>query len=135
RVSADGTPAWAANGVQLTAAFGNQKLSTAAPDGAGGAIVVWEDWGLGFDNLDIYAQRVLADGTVAWTGDGVSLCSAPGNQRFPVIVPDRAGGAYAAWEDTRSGTESDIFAQRVIGNGNPVWTFGGVALCAASGAP
>jgi predicted lipoprotein with Yx(FWY)xxD motif len=108
----------------------NQTEPEIVSDGAGGAIIVWEDFRptSGTVEVDIYAQRVDATGSVTWTADGVGLCTYAGWQRFPVIVSDGAGGAIVAWEDSR-GVGKDVYAQRVNANGTPQWTADGVALC------
>ena len=61
-----------------------QSRPNSISDGAGGIIVVWQD----YRNLyfDIYAQRIAADGTAMWGVNGVSVCSAAGEQEFPEIV-------------------------------------------------
>src|SRR5512139_533528 len=84
---------WAGNGVALCTATGNQQNPQIAPDGAGGAIVTWQDGRSG--GGDIYAQRVRADGTAdpGWPAQGVALCTAAFNQTVPQIVTDGAGGA------------------------------------------
>src|SRR5437867_3572289 len=53
--------------VPLCTSAGNQFSPTVASDGAGGAIVTWQDLRSG-GNPDIYAQHVLASGAVdgAW---------------------------------------------------------------------
>src|SRR5438477_366894 len=85
---------------------------TIVADGSGGAIVTWEDSRSG-THFDIYAQRVSAAGVPQWTANGVALSTTGGNQEYPVIVADGSGGAIVAWEDNRSGTSYDIYAQRV----------------------
>ena len=129
RVNAAGVPQWTADGVALCAATGNQSNPMITSDGAGGAIVTWYD-GRGA-NYDIYAQRVNAAGTPQWTGDGVALCTAAGSQYFPTIESDGASGAIVTWQDFRSGTGFDIYAQRVNAAGTPQWSADGVALCTA----
>ncbi len=54
-------------------------------DGAGGAIVVWEDNRSSTTDIDIFAQHVLASGVVdpAWPANGTALCAALGNQDLP----------------------------------------------------
>src|SRR5712664_2056878 len=99
-------------------------------DGAGGAIVTWYDNRSG--NWDIYAQRVNAEGVPQWTADGVALCTAANNQFDPTIASDGAGGAIVTWNDFRSGSGFDIYAQRVNAAGVPQWTVDGVALCTAT---
>jgi hypothetical protein len=135
RLRADGTPApgWPANGLAVCIAPFNQSVPQIAPDGAGGAIVTWQD-GRASGINDIYAQHVLAGGTVdpAWPANGLALCTASGSQGIPQIVPDGAGGAIVAWQDPRNGN-SDIYAQRVLAGGSvdPAWPADGAAVCTA----
>jgi hypothetical protein len=130
RVNASGAVQWTADGVALCAATGNQWHPTIISDGAGGAIVTWYDTRSG--NNDIYAQRVNASGAVQWTANGTALCTAAGNQQYPEIVPDGAGGAIVTWYDPRSGNW-DIYVQRLSASGAVQWTADGVALCTATG--
>ena len=76
RVSSDGTVAWTTGGISVCAAPGDQYVHSIAPDGAGGAIVAWDDFGRA--DADVYAQRVLSDGTAAWAtgGAGSRTCGA-----------------------------------------------------------
>src|SRR5258706_1554610 len=117
--------------VALSAAASDQYGSTIVSDGAGGAIVTWIDFRSG-TNYDIYAQRVNAAGVSQWAADGVALSTAADGQRDPTMVSDGAGGAIVAWFDRRSGTNYDIYAQRVNAAGVPLWTANGVALSAAA---
>jgi hypothetical protein len=129
RVNASGAVNWAANGVALCAATGNQQSPAIASDGIGGAVVTWQDYRGG--NADIFAQRINALGAVQWAADGVPLCAATGDQLYPAITLDGTGGAFVTWQDYRSGNY-DIYAQRVDAWGAPQWTANGVALCAAT---
>ena len=63
----------------------------------------------------------------------VPVCTAASEQTNPSIVPDGAGGAIIAWQDSRGGSGFDIYAQRVNAAGFPLWTANGVAVCTASG--
>jgi hypothetical protein len=130
-IGASGVVQWTVNGIAICAAVYNQIYPTIVSDGAGGAIVAWQD-GRGGSDWDIYAQKVNASGTVQWTDNGVALCAATGNQGDAAIVSDGAIGAIVTWYDDRSGS-IDIFAQRVSVAGVVQWTANGVALCAATG--
>src|SRR5262249_55405546 len=155
----------------ISAAAGNQYAPSICSDGSGGAIIAWYDGRLGAANYDIWAQRVLNDGSLApgwpvrvcgaanqqinpvvladtaagcfiagpdlrakvdqanyvhplaasgthvsnWPTDGIAVCSAPHDQTNPRIASDGAGGVLIAWEDLRSGTDDDIYAQRIDG--------------------
>lgn len=133
RVDAAGVAQWAPNGVALCTAAESQTVPAIVSDGAGGAIVVWQDSRSAPGANDIYAQRVSATGAIQWTPDGLALCTAGQAQLFPLIVPDGAGGAIVTWEDARNGTDFDIYAQRVSAAGATLWTPSGVALCTATG--
>ncbi|MCU0640276.1 MAG: T9SS type A sorting domain-containing protein [Candidatus Krumholzibacteria bacterium] len=130
RVNTSGFVQWTADGVALSTAAGSQGYQAITSDGAGGAIVTWEDSISG--SPDIYAQRVNASGAVQWTADGVALCMAPGLQWNPKIISDSAGGAIVAWQDNRSGSW-DIYTQWVNASGAVQWTADGVALCTVVG--
>ena len=132
RVAAVGTRQWSADGVALCAASGNQLSPALVGDGAGGAIVAWEDYRAGATS-DIYACRIDGSGVPQWTADGVALCTATKSQVAPVLTPDGAGGAVGAWSDYRGGATADIYACRITGTGVPQWTSGGVLLCGAAG--
>ncbi len=130
---ANGTvdPAWTANGVAVCDAAGNQTLHASAPDGAGGVIVVWRDGrDLGTTGYDIYVQRIRANGTPAWTTNGVPVCTASAEQSSPAIEPDGAGGAFLAWDDARGGPQ-DIYVQHVDSTGAMTWTPDGRLVCGA----
>ncbi len=106
----------------------NIGAHASVPDGANGVLFAWEDQ-RGAD-IDIYAQHVLADGSLdpAWPALGVPLCTAASNQQVPKIVSDGAGGAFVTWMDM--GSDWDIHAQHVLGTGvvDPRWPANGVAV-------
>ena len=132
RISAGGAVLWTADGAALCKVTGNQMTTSIVSDGAGGAIVTWNDPRSATNNYDVYAQRISAGGAVLWTADGLALCTATGNQYFPIMVSDGAGGAIATWKDARSGNY-DIYTQRISAGGAVLWTANGVALCTAPG--
>ncbi len=118
---------WPSNGAPIGTQSNNQNLPRAISDGAGGAIITWED--NRSSSYVIYAQRVDAMGDPQWTPDGV-LVSSPGSvNNAPQLIPDGAGGAIITWY--RNG---DILAQRMNSNGSPQWTVGGVFVSIATGA-
>ena len=131
RVSAAGVPLWTADGVALCAAAGDHQYPQIVSDGAGGAIVTWEDYRSTTTGPKIYAQRVSAAGVPLWTTDGVALCTAAGGQTGPQIASDGAGGAIVTWTDGRDMPPliPHIYAQRVNAAGVPQWAADGVGLC------
>jgi hypothetical protein len=132
RVSSSGVPVWTADGIPLCTAAASQGMPQVVPDGGGGAFFTWEDKRGGSSTTNIYAQRVDASGLVQWSTNGVSICSASGNQYVAEIVSDGAGGAIIVWQDYRAGNY-DIYGQRIGASGIPRWTADGVPLCIATG--
>lgn len=114
--------------VPLCMANGDQVLPISVRDDAGGTIVTWGDKRNGDANSDIYVQRISADGTVQWAANGVSLCTAGGDQRFPILAPDGSGGAIVVWSDGRAGSNHAVYVQRVSAEGAIQWAVDGVAL-------
>jgi hypothetical protein len=133
RIDANGgiAPGWAPNGTPVCLQTGFQQHPELCSDMAGGAIIAWDDTRSG--NADIYAQRVLANGSVAWTLDGVPLCRAAGIQER-VTVAAAGGGAIVAWEDSRLAS-IDIYAQAISASGalDPRWPADGDTVCIAAG--
>ena len=99
------------DGVPICTAGENQYYPEVTTDGSGGAIITWKDERA--TNGDIYAQSVNSSGEPEWNLDGVSICAAANKQTFPKIIPSGSGDAIIAWEDERSGTDTDIYVQRV----------------------
>lgn len=137
--------AWPVNGrallrdtISIATASGGQSVPLIVPDGAGGAIVAWQDLRSAVTEFDIYAQHILASGVVdaAWPDNGRALCEIAGNQSAHAIASDGAGGAIVAWMDARPGSSvADIFAQHVLASGllDARWPANGLAIATAAG--
>jgi hypothetical protein len=132
RISAKGVVQWAANGIAICMSPNNQEWAVIISDGTNGAIIAWYDRRSG-TTQDIYAQRINGSGAVLWAVNGAEISTASGNQESPAIVGDGSGGAIITWRDYRSGTEYDIYAQRVFSNGAAQWTSDGIVISKAAG--
>jgi hypothetical protein len=121
---------WYESGVAVCTAPGEQIAPETISDGAGGVIVTWSDNRGG--DYDIYAQRLDQDGNAHWAVNGVAVCTASGDQEYPMIIQDGTGGVIITWHDDRSG-EDDIYAQKLDANGNTLWQADGVAICTVAG--
>jgi hypothetical protein len=139
RTDASGVAQWIASGIPIcTAARSQYGQDLRGPliteDGAGGAIIAWEDWrNGGYDSIDIYAQRISQSGIIQWTPDGVPVCTAQGDQQYPTIVSDGSGGAIVAWVDRRTFFDTDIYAQRINASGVAQWAENGIPVCEEPG--
>ena len=118
-------------GLDITEIAGDQMDPAIAAGGADGAIVTWRDFRNGGNNSDIYAQRVDQSSFPLWIANGIPICTAPDHQADPTITTDDLGGAIIAWQDNRSGTNLDIYAQRVDSQGVLYWQGDGTPMCTA----
>jgi hypothetical protein len=130
RLRGTGVRAWPDTGVVLSRARYFQRAPAITGDGAGGAIVAWDD-SRTFHLAQVFAQRVDSAGAVPWTADGVALCTTNDTRPWPAIAPDGSGGAVVAWQDGRAG-QVDVWAQRVSASGAPLWTPEGVPVSTAA---
>ncbi|UCF05882.1 MAG: choice-of-anchor D domain-containing protein [bacterium] len=127
RIDASGSVQWTTDGVAVCTAVQNQGNPKIVTDGAGGAIITWGD--LRSDSGDIYAQRVNASGVAQWAADGVEVCTVVQIQGYQEIVVDGAGGAIITWQDYRSGSSYQIYAERLDASGSSQWYVDGVLIC------
>ena len=125
KVSSNAGTQWITDGKAICRASGDHKNPQIVSDGAGGAIITWEE-------ADIYAQKINSNGEIQWVSNGKAICIEIGDQRFPQIVSDGAGGAIITWQDRRTGV-FDIYAQKVNSSGDIQWTENGKAICTANG--
>jgi hypothetical protein len=130
KISAAGNTQWIVDGIEVCTAYETQKNLKIISDGAGGAIIVWQDYRNGSSNPDIFIQKVSSTGSVQWGTDGKPVCTAIDYQEDPVIVPDESGGAIITWDDDR-GVDYDIYAQKVDATGNMLWANDGIMVCNA----
>src|SRR5262252_1344887 len=117
--------AWPPFGQAVCTASKGQTHVSITTDGAGGAILAWQDQRDA--KVNIFAQHVLASGDVdlGWALNGqrmivdASLGGAAGGNFGPLIVSDGAGGAVVAWVDLREVTSDklDLFAQHILASG------------------
>ena len=133
RVDANGQRLWNLEGIRVCSSSSIQHSPAIVGDGAGGAIVAWQDsrhpgtTSLLDIEYDVYAQRVDASGNLLWPADGVPIGSALGTQISVLLTTDVRNGAIAAWYDDRAGN-GDIYANRIFSSG-------GIVDVPAPGAP
>src|SRR5262249_5433928 len=83
RVDASGSAQWATNGVPVATACSTEGGCSnwkhdvrMVSDAAGGAIITWREERDSF-HASVWAQRIQANGTPAWTIDGVPVANGP----------------------------------------------------------
>src|SRR3989304_7077001 len=130
RIDAHGNVLWIKDGIPVCAVDNAQNSPCIATDGAGGAVIIWQDFRTNY--ADLCAQRINKNGELLWAKDAVLVCGTSGSQSAPVVVNDGVGGVIVVWQDFRR-TYADIYAQRVDGSGKTAWERSGIALCNAPG--
>jgi len=127
RIDKDGLVLWPPD-VAICSAAGDQGKPKIISDGAGGAVIVWQDFRSG--EYEVYAQRINGDGVPQWAADGVAISTVPNNpqQLFPEITSDGSDGAIIVWQDFRNDAELFIYAQKIDGNGAVAWEDNGVRV-------
>lgn len=129
KINMSGQPQWAADGVPVDtfiASAVNEVTVRAVHDGAGGAIIAWEDTRRG-DLSDIYAQRILANGTRGWT-QARAVTDAAGPQNGITADSDGNGGMIVAWNDSRNPSDQNIYASRITPTGLLPWGANGMCV-------
>jgi hypothetical protein len=132
KLDPSGVLQWGASGVLLSDAANNFSVvkMVIVPDEAGGCYAVWEDFRAGTPTgpTDVYAQHIPSAGTPAWAANGIAIASGPAKQFEVAACSDGAGGVIVSWSENRNGTDFDVYAQRVDGNGAFLWNAGGVQI-------
>jgi hypothetical protein len=134
RIDAAGNLLWASQGVPVCTEAGEQTWVAAVSDGAGGAIITWQDARACSTCEDIYAQRIDGNGNRLWNAmgaGGILICGASLPQSMPRIISDDLQGAIIVWPDERNSYGADLYAQRVSAAGIPLWTANGVPVSTA----
>ncbi len=101
RIGAYGYPVWDPDGVAICTVGGTQQYPVVCSDGAGGAVIAWEDNRA--MNWDIYGMRMNEYGVKSWVAGGLYLTNVSGDQIKPCIIEDGEGYAIVAWQGRRSG--------------------------------
>lgn len=112
-IGSDGLPIWIANGIAVSVDAKDQHCPVIAGDGAGGAIISWQDYSNGTD-WDIYSARINTDGAFIEPGwPGYNLISGAFDSAFPLICQAGAGSAVILWQDNRIESKFDLFGTKV----------------------
>lgn len=132
-VNSNGIIQWLPNGTAIRMySYESTSFHRLCSDGAGGAIVTWDDERGGSKHHDIYAQKIGSTGNTQWAPNGTAICTSEGSQLQSEICSDGVGGAIITWNDRRNSyPDYDIYAQKIDSNGNVQWTQDGVAICTA----
>ena len=115
RISSTGT-VMDAGGIAVSTDGSEQLSPTVASHGTNYLVAWTDDRSSGETGLDIYAGRVLGDGTTP-DGDGFAVCTVLRDQFNPALAAGPSGYVIA-WQDQRgTSTGNEVFTARVATNG------------------
>ncbi len=110
KINLTGSTIWEANGSVICDATNHQEQPQICADELGGAFFTWQDQRS--SAFDIYAQYIDSDGIAQWRKNGIPVCTASDEQRYPQLCVDGANELIITWHDLRNGTlDYDIYAQ------------------------
>ena len=132
KIDSGGSILWTSGGVAVSTASRSQRYPIIRNDGSGGAIIVWQDYRNGTD-WNIYIQRINSSGTAVCTANGAPVSTSTGDQTNPRMVENSDNSVIVVWQDYRSGTNWDIYAQKINLNCTMLWTANGIPVVTASG--
>lgn len=127
RLSKAGDLKWSDDGINVTPFDHDQLWPQLAPDGIGGAFVVWRDF-YSDPEGDIFAQRIDSEGKMKWDPDSENVRATSSMQNTPTVSIDGDGGLFIAWEDSEGYLGAnpatdlyDIHAQRLDRDGDKLF--------------
>jgi hypothetical protein len=113
-------PGWPSRGAGVSGArTGPHTEPLLTGDGAGGAIVAWEN----------HVQAIGADTTRRWGADGMVLAERADDRSLPQVLGDGRGGAFVFWGEYEGpGRKGRIFAQHLSASGERMWGPDGIPI-------
>jgi hypothetical protein len=133
KINNKGKLLWSRDGIRVCSTDGDQYDPDLISDGAGGAIIVWDDNRTGAGC--VYAQRLDHSGNKLWNENGARICQYEGTAFNPKLASDSKSGAIIAWQGSRANEDrSIIYAQRLNGDGVLLWQPDGITVKNTQGA-
>jgi len=126
-----GTPVWQDEGIPVCQYAQDQVQPDLSLDGQGHLNVIWSDFRNGYDEGDLYIQKLTMDGLMLFGSSGLPVCNASETQSYPRILSDNGGGNYVFWRDWRNLSNEDVYGLHLDGEGLPYasWTANGNLAC------
>jgi len=123
---------WTENGILISPNGSSCSNPAIIQDIAGGYIVCWID-DVQMTETNIMAQKFDENANKLWGTDAVTVCSATNDQQNIYAISNDAGGITITWQDYRSDSEADIYAQWIDPDGNAMWGIDGIGVSNAQG--
>ncbi len=132
RIASNGTVQWAADGIPVCMAAYYQYDPQIVSDGAGGAIIAWDDE-RSMGGFDFYIQRVDANGNIQWRTDGILIYTTAKYRGLPKLMEDGNGGAFVTCLEEQENYDYYLYADRISTDGQTLWAINGVPVCSEPG--
>ncbi|WP_428657984.1 3-coathanger stack domain-containing protein [Runella sp.] len=95
-------------------------------------IIVWKDHRFSNvgQNYEIFAQRLNADGSLAWNANGINVSNTPGYQLYPRIAPAGINSVWVTWADEVLNAKDSSFVsiQKINSDGTLAFGSQGIKL-------
>ncbi len=121
-----GNPQWENGGVYISQMEGNDLIQSIEQKADGGCIVFFKN-----DNsdLNLYAQAVDNNGNFPndWSSNPLIISNEVGDQDA-IKTLRTENGVFAAWKDTRNGSDADIYGQFITDEGQIAGEENGTAI-------
>jgi hypothetical protein len=128
RLDAAGHEMWPHNGILVSAQPQDTSLVDwdLIADSAGNAVVTFCD--LRGGDMDVWAYRVAADGSMMWGADGIAISENPDYEAAPRVCENSQGDFVFVWPQIPSTGTGSIRMQRVTPAGVPQLPANGVKI-------
>ncbi len=134
KIDSRGIAQWSANGISVVTKSAAQFDVKVIYDGSGGIYLVWRESIDLFSNYNIYAQRILLDGTKLWGSTGILLQSLSGKALSQSICVNEDGDLLVTWQFNPTAPNSvDVYAQKINRDGVIQWNNNGLIICNSTG--
>ncbi|MBU1942590.1 MAG: IPT/TIG domain-containing protein [Actinobacteria bacterium] len=135
RLNSSGVAQWTGDGVALSALASDQQAPCIAADGAGGAVVAWQDDQAPLVLFNIYAMHVdqLGAKDPLFGPNGLPVAASAQPQGTPVLVDSGSQSFVTAFTQDPGGGVTDIYAQKFDLTGAFPWGLSGATVCTAAG--
>ncbi len=100
---------------------------SAVKDMRGGAFIFWQDNKNRFQGKVCF-MHVDADGKISFRADGKQVSDLSGSSENPVCSASLPNSAVVVWKDITNSENGALYAQRVMNNGNMLWSNTGIKI-------
>jgi len=120
RFGPDGSSVWGDSPTAVCSNTNGQFDPRLAPDGTGGAIIVWRDDRHVLPGYALFAQRISGAGVAQWNAQGVPVSTTQGVDAGPArMIAGADGSAFVSWVEAGGGA----YVGRITASGGVDWAF------------